>query len=375
MSAELYIGLISGTSRDGVDAVIADLEGQKPDLLMARCVPYPTALRSNIDQLIQAGQRPDLVNTIDLDRQLGHFYARIVNDLVKDAGLEARDIQAVGSHGQTIWHEPLGDNPISLQLGNGDIIARVSGIPTVTDFRSADVAEGGQGAPLAPLLHQAVFASDTEHRAVLNLGGIANLTLISPGDPLLGFDCGPANCLMDLWVQRHKGAMFDEGGSWAAGGEVLGTLLGQLLAEPYFSLPIPKSTGLELFNTGWLERKLDGINARARDVQRTLAELTVQSASDALQMAGGAERLLVCGGGVHNQFLMARLSDVLGDCELQSSQSLGMHPDWVEACLFAWLARKRMQQLLVDTGSITGARKPVLLGQINRPADGPGSKD
>ena len=367
MSSELYIGMISGTSRDGVDAVLVDFEEQRPDLLMARCVPYPTALRAEIDLVIDAGERPAPGSTRTLDRQLGHFFARIANDLVRDAGLETHDIRALGSHGQTVWHEPGGQRPVSLQLGNGFVIANVTRIPTVTDFRAADVAAGGQGAPLAPLLHRELFASDEEKRAVLNLGGISNLTLLNPGEPVRGFDCGPANCLLDLWIRRHEGADFDDGGSWAAGGDLHGQLLGRLLSDPYFAAPPPKSTGLELFNAAWLDQHLQGVTARPRDVQRTLVELSVQTISDALHLAGGTGQLLVCGGGVHNRFLMARLSDQLGDITVRPSQALGIHPDWVEATLFAWLARERIHQRSIDTGSITGAREAILLGEINQP--------
>ena len=367
MSSQLYIGMISGTSRDGVDVALLDFEDQRPDLMMARCVPYPPALRSEIDSLINAGRRPEPGSTRNLDRQLGHFFARIANDLVADAGLEAHDVRAIGSHGQTVWHDPDAPQPVSLQLGNGFVIANVTRIPAVTDFRSADLAAGGQGAPLAPLLHRELFASDDERRAVLNLGGISNLTLLYPGQPVRGFDCGPANCLMDLWVQRHQGADYDDSGSWAAGGELLGPLLGRLLDEHYFQQPPPKSTGLELFNAAWLEARLGPKTARPRDVQRTLAELCAQTVSDALHLAGGADRLLVCGGGVHNRFLMARLSELLADTLVEPSQALGVHPDWVEASLFAWLARERIDQRPIDTGSITGAREPVLLGEISQP--------
>jgi anhydro-N-acetylmuramic acid kinase len=367
MSSELYIGMISGTSRDGVDAVLVDFEEQRPDLLMARCVPYPEALRAEVDRLITAGQRPAPGSTRNLDRQLGHFFARIANDLVRDAGLEARDVRAVGSHGQTVWHEPGGQQPISVQLGNGFVIANVTRITTVTDFRNSDVAAGGQGAPLAPLLHRELFASDSERRAVLNLGGISNITLLNPGQPVRGFDCGPANCLLDLWIQRHEGADFDDGGSWAAGGDLHGQLLGRMLSDPYFAAPAPKSTGLELFNATWLDRHLQGLAIRPRDVQRTLAELSVQTITDALHMAGGTAQLLVCGGGVHNRFIMARLADQLGEVPVQPSQALGIHPDWVEASLFAWLARERIHQRSINTGSITGAREPVLLGEISEP--------
>jgi anhydro-N-acetylmuramic acid kinase len=367
MSTELFIGLISGTSRDGVDAVLVDFEQGRPDLLMARCLPYPERLREEIDQLIEAGRPPEPETTRQLDRQLGHFFARVARDLVRDAALETRDIRAIGSHGQTVWHDPDANPPSSVQLGNGFVIANVTRIPTVTDFRGPDLRAGGQGAPLAPLLHRELFDDVGERRAVLNLGGIANLTLLRPDEPLSGFDTGPANCLMDLWIGRQQGADYDEGGAWAAGGQLHGELLGRLLDEPYFSAEPPKSTGLELFNGAWLDQRLAGLTLAPRDVQRTLAELSAQSVADQLRLAGGADRLLVCGGGVHNRFLLSRLAALLGGTTVESTAVHGIHPDWVEACLFAWLARERLRERKFETGSVTGAREPVLLGEINTP--------
>ncbi len=367
MSSELFIGLISGTSRDGLDAALVDFEAGRPDLLHACCTPYPPQIERELDNVLRGGERPSPHATRLLDRQLGHFFARVSRDLMAEGGLEPGDIAAIGSHGQTVWHEPGGANPVSLQLGNGFVIANVTRVTTVTDFRTADIAAGGQGAPLAPLLHRELFSSDAESRAVLNLGGIANLTLLDPAAPVTGFDCGPANCLMDIWARRHTGQPYDAGGAWAARGNVNRELLARLLDEPFFRQPPPKSTGLETFNAQWLDSRLQGLEADPGDVQRTLAELTATTIADCLAQAPRPDRLLVCGGGVHNAFLMACLSDKLGNVALQSTAQLGVHPDWVEATLFAWLARERLLQREQDTRAITGASHPVLLGEVHTP--------
>lgn len=371
MTGELFVGLISGTSRDGVDAVLADFESGPPDLLHAVCVPYPPPLRNELDALMAAG-RPgaDDPACARLHNQFGHFFAGVAKDLVQASGLESRDIRAIGSHGQTVWHAPDDDPPVSLQLGDGHVIANVTRIATVTNFRAADLASGGQGAPLAPLLHRELFASDSEPRAVLNLGGIANLTLLAPGEPVTGFDTGPANCLMDLWIARHLGEAYDENGDWAASGEILPELLDRLLDEPYFATPAPKSTGLELFNAGWMDGKLaaaDAENANPADVQATLSELTVRTVADALTDAGPVGELLVCGGGVHNDHVMKGLTQRLDGVPVRSTAERGAHPDWIEASLFAWLARERLAERPQDTRAITGAREPVLLGDIDTP--------
>jgi anhydro-N-acetylmuramic acid kinase len=245
------------------------------------------------------------------------------------------------------------------------VIAEVTGITTVDDFRSADLRAGGEGAPLAPLLHRALFASADERRAVLNLGGIANLTLLD-GEALAGgFDTGPANCLMDAWARRHLGAPWDEDGAWAASGAVDGPLLKRLLDEPYFRRSGPRSTGLEAFNGSWLERRLGGGAPEPADVQRTLAELTVETVAGALERAGGADRVLVCGGGVHNGFLLGRLAERLAPAPVESTARHGADPDWIEASLFAWLARERLENRTVDTRAVTGASEPVLLGEVH----------
>jgi anhydro-N-acetylmuramic acid kinase len=358
--------LISGTSRDGVDAALVDLHDQRTDLLHAFCRPYPPAIRADLDRMIEAGRAPEPGKAAALDELLGRFFARCAIELADEAGVERRDIRAIGCHGQTVWHQPGGERPLSIQLGNGSLIARTTGITTVSDFRRADLKAGGQGAPLAPLLHREVFRSAQENRAVLNLGGIANLTLLDAGGGLRGFDTGPGNCLLDAWIRKCREEACDEGGAWAASGTVSPDLLDRMLQDPYFEKPPPKSTGLEHFNLRWLLQRIGESELATADVQRTLVELTVESIARAL---GGQqpERLLVCGGGVHNAFLMARLKDRLGDYPVESTADHGVDPDWVEAILFAWLARERMAERAQNTGPITGARQPVLLGKIYGP--------
>ena len=363
----LIIGMLSGTSRDGVDAVLVNFSHDSIDILHATCTPYPVAIKQTLDQLLETGKRPTESLAGLLDENLGRFFARVAQNLVRETGMEMRDIRAIGSHGQNVWHQPLGDNPVTVQLGRGDLIARNTGTTVVNDFRSADVKAGGQGAPLAPLLHQHLFRSETENRAVLNLGGIANLTLLPVGDDIAGFDCGPGNCLMDAWTRRHLHKDYDHNGNWANKGEVDTGLLERLLGDPYFSLPAPKSTGLEHFNMNWLDKSLADSDLAPGVVQTTLTELTASSIATSLQAYPAPDRLLVCGGGVHNAFLMRRIAAALPDVIVESTTRYGADPDWVEGLLFAWLARERLNESAQDTQLITGAGHPVLLGNIHEP--------
>jgi anhydro-N-acetylmuramic acid kinase len=319
-----------------------------------------------VDAFVTAGQRPNPGSTTQLDRQLGRFIANASLELMSLAGLEARDVRAIGSHGQTVWHEPEGAKPVTVQLGDGFTIASITGVPTVTDFRSADLRAGGQGAPLAPLLHRELFHVPGESRAVANLGGIANVTLLGPDGAVRGHDTGPANCLLDLWIRRCRDQRWDEGGNWAASGKVNESLLARLLEDPYFTAPPPKSTGLETFNAKWLDARLAGLDIDSADVQRTLVELTARTLVDGLG-DGPIDQLLLCGGGVHNDFLVRRIGELLPEVAVASTAAHGLHPDWVEASLFAWLARERLGERPQQTGPITGAREAVLLGDIHQP--------
>jgi anhydro-N-acetylmuramic acid kinase len=367
MSDELFIGMLSGTSRDGVDSILVNFNQHKMEILHAACTPYPTAIKTTLDQLIETGKPPSKDVAMLLDENLGRFFARTAQNLLREAGMEPRDIRAIGSHGQTVWHEPEGDNPVSIQLGNPKLICKGTSATVVADFRSADLEAGGQGAPLAPLLHQQIFQSTTENRAVLNLGGIANLTMLPASGGVSGFDCGPGNCLMDIWTQRHLQKDYDNGGKWASKGTVNDELLKALLDDPYLKLPPPKSTGLEYYNARWLDKILANSAYALADIQSTLAEFTAVSVADCLRGSAQPNRLLVCGGGTHNTYLMRRIAANLPDVVVESTSRYGVGPDWVEALLFAWLARERLNDTIQDTPPITGAEHPVLLGSIHQP--------
>lgn len=364
---EHYVGMLSGTSRDGVDAVLVNFSHGSMRILHATCVQYPAALRQKLDQLLETHKAPTIDVAGALDEQLGRFFARVAQNLVAEAGMEMRDINAIGSHGQNVWHQPGGDQPVSLQLGNPAIIAKNTSTVTVGNFRTADVNAGGQGAPLAPLLHLQMFQNDQEDRAVLNIGGIANLTLLPASGGVSGFDTGPGNCLMDAWTMRHLQKTYDDNGRWAASGQIDDELLQRLLQDGYFQQAPPKSTGLEHFNMSWLESALSGLDTSPADVQSTLAELTVNSITQSLRQNGGAKRLMVCGGGTHNAHLMKRLSAALPEVIVETTSRYGVDPDWVEGLLFAWLARERVNQQAQNTPPITGAAHEVLLGDIHQP--------
>lgn len=367
MSDELIIGMLSGTSRDGVDAVLVNFSHDSMDLLHAVCTPYPPAIKLTLDQLLATGKPPTRDVADLLDENLGRFFARVAQNLVREAGMEMRDISAIGSHGQNVWHEPSGESPMSLQSGRGDLIAKNTATTVVANFRNADVMAGGQGAPLAPLLHQNLFRSETEDRAILNIGGIANLTVLPSQGAVTGFDCGPGNCLMDAWTNRHLQKSYDDNGRWAAKGDIDPDLLSRMLADPYFKQRPPKSTGVEYFNITWLTDLLGDRKPAERDVQATLAELSAQSIARSLENAGLPRRLLVCGGGVHNAFLMRRIAASLPDVVVEPTSRHGADPNWVEGLLFAWLARERLNEKVQDTPPITGANQPILLGDIYEP--------
>jgi len=371
--------MISGTSRDGVDAALAAFPAGQPQLRATLCLPYPADLAARLERLAAGGRRPAAADLPELDAAIAGHFAETALRLLRESGVAAASVRAIGSHGQTVWHAPTGPRPESIQLGSPALVAQRTGIRTVGDFRSADIAAGGQGAPLAPLLHRALFRPARGQRVVLNLGGIANISIIDRDGGVTGFDTGPANCLLDAWIRRHRGEALDRDGAWAAGGRVVPELLEAMLADPYFARPGPKSTGTEYFNLAWLDPLLEpllaplsagrrpaGPEPGPADVQATLAELTAATVADAVRPFAPAD-LLVCGGGVHNGDLLRRLRRRLPDTPLRSTAESGLDPDWVEAVLFAWLARERLAGRPQDTRRITGAREAVLLGTVCEP--------
>lgn len=366
---QIFIGLMSGTSLDGIDAALVrfDLEAGRevPVLLGSNYQPYPSALRNRLKAFCFA-ESVSMAEYGTLDALMGELFAEAANVLIESSGMDRRLIRAIGSHGQTVYHKPEGEHPFSIQIGDPNRIAELTGITTLADFRRRDLAAGGQGAPLTPAFHQAVFGSGCEHRVVVNIGGIANLTCL-PVDSarnVTGFDSGPGNTLLDFWVQQHLDQAYDRNGEWGAKGQGSEALVNELLADPYFARPAPKSTGQEYFSARWLLSHLERHEVSAVDVQATLLELTARSITDALQAAmPDAGQVLLCGGGVHNLALVERIRHRM-KCKVVTTAHYGVDPDWVEAMAFAWLARQTLAGLPGNLPSVTGARHPVVLGGI-----------
>jgi anhydro-N-acetylmuramic acid kinase len=361
--AAYYIGLMSGTSADAVDAALVSFE---PGLEVRACLSYPLPpeMRRRLRDL-DATSPVGAVAVLDIE--FGELFAAAALSVLAKAGVCRHDVRAIGSHGQTVWHSPDSIPPYTLQIGDPNVIAARTGITTVADFRRRDVACGGQGAPLVPGFHASVLASDKETRVVLNLGGIANMTALEPGAPVRGFDTGPANTLLDAWSLACRGLSFDSAGTWAASARPNAELLGLLLEDRYFAMLPPKSTGPEHFNLAWLQRALDALKTQPApaEVQATLAELTVRSVADAIaREAPAAQRVLVCGGGVHNAWLMHRLADRLQGRAVESTAEHGLDPDFVEASAFAWLARQCLAGHAANEPAVTGAGSRAVLGGI-----------
>ena len=360
-----YIGLMSGTSVDGIDAVLVDFSSAKPELLAAQTYAWDAALHQHIAHVLNDPEQTTLQTLGALDAQLGEAFAHATLNLINSSDVDAEQIAAIGSHGQTLLHAPDATNPFSTQAGDPNRIAELTGINTVADFRRRDIAAGGQGAPLVPAFHQALFQQPGTARAILNIGGIANLTLLPAAleQPVTGFDTGPGNTLMDTWIRLATDKDFDKNGDWARSGHCQPELLQDLLDHAYFEQPPPKSTGRELFNIAWLRQQA---HTRLKTlppehVQATLVELTVQSISAGLSPV---DELYVCGGGAHNSFLMERLSNQLADTRVATTEVLGLAPDWVEATAFAWLAKQTLEGCAGNLHTATGARHPVVLGGI-----------
>ena len=372
---------MSGTSMDGVDAALVDFSDEKPRVAGIESAPIAIDLRATLMTLNSSGA-DELHQAALATNALMRLYAQAVHALLAKTQLTPQDIRAIGAHGQTVRHRPQmfdvmdGAGGYTIQLCNPSLLAELTGIDVVADFRSRDVAAGGQGAPLAPFFHRAWFAQDSSPVGVLNIGGISNLTIlqsddVTPGfDTTLGFDTGPGNALMDFWCAQHTGQAFDAQGAWGAGGQVISPLLNAMLAEPYFALPYPKSTGRDLFNSDWLAKHLLSFaDAKPQDVQRTLLELTARAiatcaSSYQYKLNQPLKELIVCGGGAHNTALMQRLQALLPNTKVLSSAERGLPPQDVEAVAFAWLARQCVERVALPLSSVTGARGARILGGI-----------
>lgn len=359
-----YIGLLSGTSMDGVDAAIVDFSKNKPPKLIAyHAEPIPELLREKTRLLCVPGDNE--INRLgEADVEWGQLFATATQTLLKLANISAKEIIAIGSHGQTIRHKPTGKTPFTLQIGDPNTIAALTQITTVADFRRMDMALGGQGAPLAPAFHRYLFQNTTCDTMVINIGGIANITYLpmDPAQRIIGFDTGPGNTLMDAWCRLHINRPFDENGQWAMQGHVNETLLSRLLNDPYFSQHPPKSTGPEYFHLTWLNSTISPV-----DTQRTLLELTAQSiANEVGRLTTTATcNVLLCGGGAHNKTLVTRLQKLLGEkFNISMTDEHNVPSHWLEAMLFAWLAKMRLENQPLDLTSITGSHTPVLLGGV-----------
>jgi anhydro-N-acetylmuramic acid kinase len=352
---------MSGTSLDGVDAVLADFSGIRPKLLGDSHLAFDPGLRKELLALNTEGTN-EIERGALAGNELARIYAAAVADVLAKARVATADVAAIGCHGQTVRHRP--EAGFTVQIGNAALLAELASLRVVADFRSRDVAAGGQGAPLVPAFHAAIFSDPAEDRIVLNLGGIANLSILPRSGTVLGFDSGPGNCLLDLWTSLHRGRALDEGGAWAAGGQPLADLLARLLSEPYFAVAPPKSTGRDLFNEAWLRRALRG-GEDPQSVQATLLELTARSVADAARRSGtGARRMIVCGGGTENLALMRRLQALMAPAAVETSGAHGIDPKLVEATAFAWLAQCALQGSPGNLPSVTGARGLRVLGAV-----------
>ena len=357
---------MSGTSLDGVDVVLIKFSNKQapdnqPRLLASHCQPYRQELKNTLLALHHPSNN-ELHLAQLAGNELAREYAAATLALLRSSSVSPDQVQAIGCHGQTIRHRP--EFGYTLQLGNAALIAELTGISVVSDFRSRDIAAGGQGAPLVPAFHDQMMRHADIHRVIVNIGGISNLTNLPPGLPTTGFDCGPGNMLMDAWITQHRGEPYDDKGAWAASGQILPPLLEQMLNEPFFALPPPKSSGRDLFNMTWLESKLRG-NELAQDVQTTLLELTCRTIAHAIQKyCIGAQEIYLCGGGAHNLALKDRLIALLPGSSVRLTSVLGMDGDYLEAIAFAWLAQQTLHGEPANLPAVTGARHPCILGAI-----------
>lgn len=352
---------MSGTSLDGIDAVLAEIGPSGQRLWRSHYLPYPEGLRRRLTAL-QVSGRNELHRAASAANELSCCCAHAVENLLAESGFPRHQVKAVGCHGQTLRHCP--DLAYTIQLINGALLAELTGITVVCDFRSRDIAAGGQGAPLVPAFHSTVFGHPQHHRVIVNVGGIANLTDLPPRGPVAGFDTGPGNLLLDAWMQRTTGERMDTDGAWAASGKVIPALMDALLAHDYFRKPPPKSTGRDTFNLSWVEGLLSR-NEKAADVQATLLELTATTIAQAIrEHCRGADEIYLCGGGARNRALVQALTAALGGARVDATDLLGIDADFLEAFAFAWLAHRAVHGEPGNLPQVTGAKGPRILGAI-----------
>ncbi len=367
----LFIGIMSGSSLDGIDVALVELYDSSTSnainipnckLLATHFVPYEADIKDAVLTL-HFPQENELEKSALVANQLASLYAEAVNTLLSKEQLTANQISAIGCHGQTIRHQP--QNSYTIQLNNHALLAELTNINVVGDFRSRDIAAGGQGAPLVPAFHQATFGSNNQNRAIINIGGIANITALSQTDSVIGFDSGPGNILLDHWVKQHLGKDYDANGEWSSSGQIIPPLLNSMLAEPFFSLSPPKSTGRDLFNAAWLTHHIDHLDTRPQDIARTLIELTAVTICEAIQQhCPTMDEIYICGGGAHNRLLINCLQRKLPHTAVGMTNDLGVDADWVEATAFAWLAQQTMQNRPSNLPAATGAAGARVLGAI-----------
>jgi anhydro-N-acetylmuramic acid kinase len=368
---QLYIGLMSGTSVDSIDAVALQLDNDGVHIRGTYSLPIPKVIRANVFSLSEKNEVP-VEFLCETDILLGELFSDAAIELMSSCSIKPKQITAIGSHGQTIRHAPPGAHqiPYSKQIGDPNVIATRTGCIVVADFRRADIASGGQGAPLVPAFHEEIFRHPRRHRVIVNIGGIANITSLPKDQDCIGFDTGPGNTLIDGWCKKHIGSDFDNNGDWGASGVVNKPLLKKLKSHPFFALPAPKSTGRETFNLGWLDTQLNQCCVESKpvspeDVQASLCALTSQTIADSIHgLDTKVDEVFVCGGGVKNSLIMSILDEQLNDVVIATTDNLGINPQWVEAAAFGWLAMRRIKNLPGNVPAVTGAKRRVLLGGI-----------
>jgi anhydro-N-acetylmuramic acid kinase len=364
----LYLGLMSGTSMDAIDAALVDFDVTPLSIVATSATAFEPTLKCRIASIMESADRVSLDEIGQIDVAVAQAFAQAAIRLMRDSGVGAGSVAVIGSHGQTLRHRPDLPVPFTWQIGDPNTLAEMTGITVVGDFRRRDVAAGGQGAPLLPVFHDQVFRSADEDRVIVNVGGMANVTILCRGAPVFGFDTGPGNRLLDAWIARHRDLNFDAGGAWAATGRSDAGLLRQLMNEPYLALTPPKSTGRERFNMQWLQNELDPQARRPEDVQATLLEYTAATIAAAARRYAPHAALYVCGGGAYNAMLLAALARLAAPNRVATTTVLGLDPDYVEAVAFAWFARRTLAGLPSSAGSVTGAEGARILGGVYRHA-------